>query len=176
MDSIRVSEALDPGSIPGATMKKPHNQKTMRLFYFEWWIYRPLIQHFLQFIFQIVAAQRFSDHFTLRIDQYVEGNTVEFERFHCLAAPELEVADLAPVQLVRPDRFLPGILFLVEGNTKDSEVFAFKLIVRLDHIGILRPAGATPAGPEIYQQVFAPKGGQGNGMTIDIGQGQIRSL
>src|SRR5258708_18696842 len=119
----------------------------------------PLVQYFLQLIFQFIPPEALCNDLTRWIDQEIKRYPVEFKGFYGLAVPEFKVADMCPVQFISMDSFLPGSFFLVEGYSKDGEVPVFEFIVSFYHVGVFGPAWTAPAGPEINQQEFAFEGG-----------------
>src|SRR5579859_7006215 len=141
-------------------------------FYF---VYHQLVsKNFPELALEVLSPEALCNDLSLRIDQYIIGDPIELKGLDGLAVPVFEVADMRPIQPVRPDRLLPGILFLVKGYAQDGEILAFEFIICLDDIGVLGPAGSAPACPEIDEQIFSLIGSKGNDPAAGIGKSKIR--
>src|SRR5690349_1960643 len=106
------------------------------------------VQQGTKLFFEIVSQETLRNDLALGVDQHVEGNYVEFKGLDGFAAPELQITDMGPGEVIGADGFLPGIAFPVEGDAEDRKILSFEFIVHTDDIRILGATGSAPAGPE----------------------------
>src|SRR3954471_10998789 len=70
----------------------------------------------------------------------------------------------------------PGFFLLIKRNTHYGKVFVLISVIRGYNVRIFHAAWFTPAGPEIYQYVFATEGTEADFFTRRIWQRKIRGF
>src|SRR3546814_272448 len=114
-------------------------------------------QHLGKHDMQPLIAQVGSHNLAVGIDQVVLWYAAYAILHGNRVAPPFEVRYVYPRQTVLFDGLQPSLAaaFAIERYTEHFQPFIFVSFVGLYQVGVFRPAGGAPAGPEVDQHIAA---------------------